>query len=579
MEPVSTDPDDLIRKRKIELKDQREALLDLEPEKIQENILAAPQPAALVHSFPEEDFYFLVHTIGPEDALPILKLASDRQWEYIVDQEAWQKDQFHLPRLTHWFYLLFKADPVRFPRWCLQKKSPAIKFYLFRNIEMRIREHDQDPMEFGPDFMTDDDVYYFRLIDYPADDTKAVWTKEQRNELIPELLSRISIADHIEYQNLLMETASTIPAEIEEEEYRLRNVRLAEKGFLPYDQAVGVYQFLPPEEIGRKGKKVLPRAAEPLDLAPMPLFAHRALSMENLFTRTLGDIRDDSLLLFLQTEFAALCNQIIAADQKLVQDRKDLSFVVKKAGGYLSIGLEVLTQPHLHKHAASAKVFLRKYLLSEIFRVGYGQALNLKWRAEKWRRESWFQTAGLPLAFWGEAWLGVLGGLLVQKPLFYDNYQTGELYREFADLADIQKTAAVLEEIITVDLTLSMMEIQLPETSIKKRLSYKNLLLTLWADHHTGIRPDSKTPIPIPLSDFRYFFKELWSTETPGVINDTVKAIFLDWLAVRSGLPVVDLSRKMGHILTDLFEEIEMEMGAISIEHLDPRFILLFLVR
>jgi hypothetical protein len=578
MEPKHTNPDDLIRKRLMELKGRRETLMKLEPEEIQDAILSAHEPAALVHSFHEEDFYFLIHTIGPEDALPVLKLASAKQWEYLLDQEAWQKDRIHLPRMTHWLYLLLKADPLRLAKWCMQEKSKTLELYLFHNIEIRIREHDEDPSIFGPGFITDDDVYYFRLIDFPAKDADMVWTKEQRNELVPELLSRISARDHIHFQSLLHRTATIMPSESEEERYRLRNVRLSEKGFLPFDEAVGVYQALVPEKIGCKGKKILPGSSESLNPALVPLFTNNTLGSDNLFAQTLINIHENPLLMFLQTEFASLCNRIIAADQKVVQSRQDLSSVVTKAGGYLSIGLDVLTQFNQSKPTFEATTLLRKYLLSEIFRVGYGKALALKWRAERWRKESWFSAAGLPLAFWGEAWLGVLGGLLVEKPLFFDNYQSGELYREFDTLADIQHTQAVLEEIITFDLILSLMEINLPDIAIKRRLSYKNLLLTLWADHHTGIRPNAKVPVPIPLNAFKDFFKELWDPDTPGRIIETIKTIFLDWLSNRSELTVLNLSQKIGNTLTSLFEELEMEMGPVSFQNLDPRFIHLFLV-
>jgi hypothetical protein len=576
--PEHTNSDDIIRQRLIELKGQRETLMKLEPEEIQDAILSAHEPAALVHSFHEEDFYFLIHTIGPEDALPVLKLASAKQWEYIIDQEAWQKDLIHMPRMTHWLYLLLKADPLRLARWCMQEKSKTFELYLFHNIEIRIREHDEDPSIFGPGFMTDDDVYYFRLIDFPATDADMVWTKEQRNELVPELLSRISAKDHIHFQSLLHRIATLIPSESEEERYRLRNVRLSEKGFLPFDEAVGVYQALAPEKIGCKGNKILPCASGSLNTALVPLFTSNSLDTDNLFTRTLFNIHDNPLLMFLQTEFASLCNQIIAADQKVVQSRKDLSSVVNKASGYLSIGLDVLTQFSQSKPTIEATALLRKYLLSEIFRVGYGKALALKWKAERWRKESWFSATGLPLAFWGEAWLGVLGGLLVKKPLFFDNYQTSELYREFGTLADIQNTQAVLEEITTFDLILSMMEINLPDIDIKRRLSYKNLLLTLWADHHTGIQPNAKVPVPIPLNAFKNFFKELWDPDTTGKISETIKTIFLDWLSNQSELTVIKLSQMIGNTLTSLFEELEMEMGYVSFQNLDPRFIHLFLV-
>ena len=48
-----------------------------------------------------------------------------------------------------------------------------------------------------------------------------------------------------------------------------------------------------------------------------------------------------------------------------------------------------------------------------------------------------FAREDLPLTFWGETWLGGVGGLLLKRPLFYDNYRTGKLYREFESIKEI----------------------------------------------------------------------------------------------------------------------------------------------
>ena len=65
-------PDRQIAERARELQKKRSAIRALPPEQALGRILSDPQPAALVHSFPESDFYLLVHDIGPEDALPLL---------------------------------------------------------------------------------------------------------------------------------------------------------------------------------------------------------------------------------------------------------------------------------------------------------------------------------------------------------------------------------------------------------------------------------------------------------------------------------------------------------------------------
>ncbi|NNK86581.1 MAG: hypothetical protein HKO91_13630, partial [Desulfobacterales bacterium] len=144
-------------------------ILSLPPKKIMERIVDSPQPAALVHSFSEEDFYFLVHDIGHNDSGELLSLASNKQWEYMVDLQVWEKDRFDILSMTKWLDLLFKADPTRLIKWLISEKTEFLKFYLFKNIEVRIREHDQDPSDFGKDFFTIDNIYYIRLIEDPAD--------------------------------------------------------------------------------------------------------------------------------------------------------------------------------------------------------------------------------------------------------------------------------------------------------------------------------------------------------------------------------------------------------------------------
>ena len=53
------------------LREKRLQILALPPKKAMDRILEDPQPAALVHSFPEQDFYFLIHDIGAGDSLPL----------------------------------------------------------------------------------------------------------------------------------------------------------------------------------------------------------------------------------------------------------------------------------------------------------------------------------------------------------------------------------------------------------------------------------------------------------------------------------------------------------------------------
>ncbi|MFH1488046.1 MAG: DUF6178 family protein, partial [Pseudomonadota bacterium] len=51
---------------------------------ILDRVLSSPSPEELVKSLPSEDFYWLVKRVGEYDCLPLLELASEEQWQYLL---------------------------------------------------------------------------------------------------------------------------------------------------------------------------------------------------------------------------------------------------------------------------------------------------------------------------------------------------------------------------------------------------------------------------------------------------------------------------------------------------------------
>ena len=559
---------------------QRKKILSLPTEKMLNAILNSTQSSALVHSFSEEDFYFLIHNIGIEDSHPLLYLASNKQWEYIIDLETWEKDRIGLASTTRWFDLLFKVDPNRFIKWSLDQKTEFMEFYLSKNVEVKIRETDQDPSELGDEFMTLDDSVYIKFLDDPITvDSEGGESyednKKHRDAFLLNYFQTLADIDHIAYQKVLLESTGIIPAESEEEAYRLRNIRLAEKGFLPYEEAIGIYQPMKIRDFKVQDNKFIPQDPDRKLFFPVPLYHTGVIEEENHFTVALKNIRSGVVLEQIQIEFAGLCNQIISADQKIIREKDELKSMVKKACGYLNIGLEKLIEDNEKYNTEHCITLIQNYPLSSIFRIGFGLALDLKWRAERWLKKSWFTSKGLLLGFWGEDWTGVLGGLLIKKPLFFDNYKTGELYREFNSIDDINKTESVLNEIIAFDEIFSLISIE-PDPAVKDFLTYKNFILTLWARHTLGL---SEKLIALTIEEFRTFFDGLWKgKEQPRKTSLSIKESFLDWVSSKTELMNYEISQKLGQSFNDLFDEIENEYGTVPRNDLDPRYIHLFLV-
>lgn len=578
-------PDPHFLERAAALRKKRSAILALPPEQALDRILSDPQPAALVHSFPETDFYLLVHDIGPEDALPLLALASSKQWDHLLDLESWGRDRIEMSRLTRWMNLLMEADPQRFIRWFLKDRLAFGELYLFHHVEVRIREHDQDPSEFGEGFFTLDQVYYVRLLKMPPPAEGSAIGEEERQAFLMKLLQRLAEHDHPLFQSLLLEAAHVIPAEAEEAELRWRNVRLAEKGFAPFDEAVGIYQPMTVRRLESQPPKCIAgdRSGPAATLLPVPAYPLRELKADTHFSRALARIQPDEALSHLQWEFANLCNRIIVADHKIVRDREQLAAVVAKACGYVSMGLERLKGPAAAApDPVRAAAALMRHPLVQLFRLGFGRALEVKWQAERWLGTCWFAQAGLKLGFWGEHWMGVLGGVLLKKPQYYDNGQTGVLYREFAALADVERTERVLKQVQAVDHLLAVMDPRLDPPARYSFLTWKNLLLTQWARHRLDLKEDKVRPLA--LADFGPFFDELLpplSPEGAGPrrIPDALKTDFVAWLTRETGLKDFEISAKLGIVFEDLFAEVEAEYGRVATRDLDPRFVQLFLLR
>ena len=113
-------------------------------------------------------------------------------------------------------------------------------------------------------------------------------------------------------------------------------------------------------------------------------------------------------------------------------------------------------------------------------------------------------------------------------------------------------------------------------------LTWKNLLLTLWARQRLGRAEDVLRPLG--LEPFRRFFIELLPEPPPAPggqrrIPDPMKADFVEWLTRETGLKDFEISEKLGPIFEELFAEIEAEYGRVAAEDLDPRFVQLFLLQ
>lgn len=561
---------EIVQKKIAALHAKKREILGMPPKMALEAILSAEHPAAVVHAFTEQDFHLLIHDIGIDDARPLLALAKDQQLEYIMDTEIWAADQIDFLETIRWLEVLYRVDPDRTTRWLMTEKLEFLKLFLFRNIQVIIREHDQESGALPPSYFSYDDTIYINIPDYPHPDGPDADDEKLRKQLVRDMLNRMAATDYTQYRNIAIEAVRVIPAEATEEEYRMRNVRMAEKGFLPWDEAIGIYQPITAEQLLHQRPKVS-AAGERLGRLPVPVLASSFLDIDTLFGRALKTVSDPEQVSQLQGEFATVCNQVVVADKEPIREKLQLEQKVKKACATISLGLEHLLTVKERNSAARAGALICQYHLSDIFRVGYGLGLNLKWRAREWQAKSWANQTGLPLNFWGEAWLGVLGGLLLDHPRFYDNYTNGTLYRDFETLADVEKTVAALAEIMAFDDLLSNLDITLQPLDTYGYVGHYNLVLTLWARSILAI---SGSLAPLAIGPIRQFFENLWEQlEKPYRVTDSKKEAFLAWIAAAAGQPEHEVSEALGQTFEMLFGVLEEEYANVEPAKLELKYV------
>lgn len=566
-----------IRKKELKLRAQRHDILTSDPEKALDMILSAPAPATLIQSFPDQDLYYLMHKIGPYDFIPVLSMARSDQWEYILDMEVWENDRMNTAVMTQTLDILFQADPERLLRWMITEKPDFFEFYIFKYMDVVIREHDEIPPDDADDYMTLDDKFYLRFPDRAAvyEDDAFLWpeSSEEARELIEKMLKKLSDMDLSVYHGLLLETRALLTAEAEEEQYRQKNIRLAEKGFLPPHEAMGIYQ---PAKLSSFRKRSRPsegkaRSFDP-DIPLPPQYVTALKAEDDLFMAAMKFLEPD-FSIELESELAALINKIISADRIRLRAKEDLEKAVKKARDYINLGLEVILKGKLSPQLA--REAMETYFLEDVFKAGSRAGIVLKTRAVNWFKDSFLSQNRLPLSFLGETYLGVMGGLLLERPLFFDNYEAGTPYRNFRTIPDLTRTGRLLDQIMALDEVLKKLCVDVSSFT-EGFLTYKTLILTLWAKNRLKLPPDLR---PIDIRSFKQFFAALFDSRGAEKKGTIQLGDLLYFIMEVTGLNEADLGKEFHEVLSNLIKELEEEYGHVDPDKVDPRFVPHFLLK
>jgi hypothetical protein len=522
-------------------------------------ILALAHPEEFVRNMAHVDFYWVVKKIGEEDVLPILQMASSEQWQFLLDLELWKKDRLDLRQAGDWMSRLLQADPARLVQWLLNEGEYFAYLYLSKMLQVETKSKDEVQEDVPEGFITLDGVHYLKILD-PG-----------HEEILRSLLQHLAAKDYLRYQSVLSGLSGVVPAEVEEEMYRRRNVRLAEDGFLPYEEAVAVYTALkkdllkekPTAAVAYSGPAGEERAAPPL----MPILH---VSENHLMVETMKRSGDPLLLDRVGLEFAGLCSQLFSAEGLSENTPEALVQTVRKAAGYVNVGLERWCRRDL----ALCEKVLRGNTLLDIFRSGFTLALEMRWEAEQWLKKAWFARRGFRPAFWEEEWGATLIGVVQRRPLLFDRSRKEEPYRAFENLEEVETCRRTIRRLMVLDRLLETLVDRHPleeKWSKDPLFTFHSLLFNYWARKQLGFTPGFA---PLSLDQVRALFKVLRpGAEQPPFGMPGFKEVFVkDFMACAPDSESADralLEDTLG-VLWDKFTE---EYALVGMADLDGRFL------
>ncbi|HIK58236.1 MAG TPA: hypothetical protein EYF96_04010 [Nitrospinaceae bacterium] len=345
----------------LSVEEQVRCILGLDPQ-LQQNILILSEKAVEVtQSLPVEEVYNLIKEVEKEDSLLVLSMASPDQLQYFFDVEWWQGDKFKPERALDWIVLLDECQDPDIFGWFLGEDFDQ-KVIL---LQAFIKVYKQDEM-------TDSYEGVEGLEHFSPDGVYDIFFKIENSKEIKKLLLLIMDKDSSLLYSLL-EAVIWYPVSLTlEKAYHWRTVRAGERGIPEFQEAMGLYSRLDPEMLKVKVPSLEDLPSSQLGFSPRYLLAN--VNETLFFSQCLAILENESRLETLRWELVCLANKVIVADQLDLSSMDVRHRALRKAIGYINIGLELGAEGNLAKGSA----LLDQVWMQSFFQVGYEQLRQIR---------------------------------------------------------------------------------------------------------------------------------------------------------------------------------------------------------
>jgi hypothetical protein len=393
----------------------------------QQVVLLSHDASSLVQGLPVEEFFWTVKAVGPSDAIPLVRLASSEQLQFLFDLDWWRKDGLIHEKVAAWILLLFEAgeDTVAsWIRWIMAKDDRLMSAVLRPFVKVTKRDDAMDMQEAVdtlPPF-TLDNVYF---LSFPQKGLFPLWSR-----FLKELYGVSPDFFRDTMETILYESS----AEAVETAYHCRRSRLGDWGIPDYFDALDIYAPLPDNQVRMvdDGPSRGTDALEGIMPAFVPtLYMGRYPALRRAVEALFGTRAMERILL----EWVGAANKVLVVDAVDFDDAEAQRRSLSKVAALLNLGIEASAG----MEGWHPEDMLRDGVVEDFVRLGHSLARRLGSRARA------LISAGLvppDLAFLRESWADLLAGLLTDRAVLWDG-ESGQ-YLPFSSMAQVAKVDQVL---------------------------------------------------------------------------------------------------------------------------------------
>lgn len=409
-------------------------LSKLSPKEQLEAIVRHPEPMALVRALPAEELLLTIKQVGLNDSLELIELLSPEQVKLMFDLDVWRHDVIDEERLSQWLAALEAANPNIS---LLQMGEADIEF-----LTMMLRScaviHDlienDDPYVESDLILTTPDRHY--LLAFNTDQDHEVQSRFLKRYL-EELMGR----DFMNAIRLIESARFETDALLHEDALRLRDGRLQDLGFLPFDETLSILSYVDVDKV--KADSHIPPAQNETEKSLRWHYQIPSLNAYPFLREALTGL-SHATLEDSWNYVVTVANRVHMAQNGRYSDADAVNESARYTLNFIEMALSYLSEGDIGK----AKSAFLAHAPQDLFKIGHSLVLRLRRDFHKLSSHAAFALARTSVKRFDAPLREVVSGVMQVEPLFYAGLTNVKRvdFRPFENLREVAQTSAAIAE-------------------------------------------------------------------------------------------------------------------------------------